>query len=97
MERAKKINHARGLVLRAAGLLPAAHLTGWVYLPLICAVYWLLFDGLFNVLRGLNWWSTGSEDPDDAKTDNFLQTLTRWEHVTVKVGAVLIGFIITRL
>lgn len=47
---------------------------------------WLFFDGLYNKVRGYNWWFTGSEDADDAKTDNFLQGLKLWQHVLIKVG-----------
>jgi hypothetical protein len=54
---------------------------------LIVAVYfWLLFDGLYNVIRGYNWWYTGTDDVDDAKTDNLLQRLTLWQHILLKIG-----------
>jgi hypothetical protein len=51
---------------------------------------WLFFDGLYNKIRGFNWWFTGSNDADDAKTDNFLQGLKLWQHVAIKVGGVVV-------
>jgi len=71
----------------------------WYYsIPLSAAMIalfiWLFFDGLYNVSRGYNYWFTGSNDPDDAKTDNFLQGLTLWQHITVKtVPLILLIFI----
>ncbi len=35
--------------------------------------FWLLFDGLYNKLRGFGWWFAGSDDPDDSVLDDFLQ------------------------
>ena len=60
---------------------------------------WLMFDGFYNLVRSFNWWFTGSNDPDDAKTDNFLQGLKLWQHVVIKIGgnAVLITtYILTK-
>jgi len=36
-------------------------------------IFWLLFDGIYNKLRGFGWWFAGSDDPDDSVLDNFLQ------------------------
>ena len=48
---------------------------------------WLLFDGIFQIARGLNFFGTGSEDgKDDAKTDDFLQSKPKWVQITIKVG-----------
>ena len=56
--------------------------------------YWLLFDGIYNRIRGFNWWFTGSNDRDDAGTDNFLQSIPLWLHVTIKVAGALASSII---
>lgn len=47
---------------------------------------WNMFDGIYNKLRGYNWWFTGSNDGDDAKTDNFLQSLSPLMQKVVKIG-----------
>ncbi len=96
--RSDSINHTRGAFLRALGLLPcliffslAPKKTKW-YIPLIVLAmiginYWNLFDGLYNLFRGFGWFFTGSEDgADDAKTDNFLQSIPLWAHVFIKIG-----------
>lgn len=86
------INHKRGAILRVLGLAPIPFLIGWSVLGLVLSLYWFLFDGLFNIIRGFGWWFTGSEDgKDDAKTDNFLQRLKLWQHVTIKLGFILLS------
>jgi len=62
--------------------------------PMMAFFIWLAFDGLYNKLRGFNWWFTGSNDPDDANTDNFLQKLKLWQHVAIKLGGLAISIII---
>jgi hypothetical protein len=57
---------------------------------MIAFFIWLMFDGIYNKLRGFGWWFTGTDDPDDASTDIFLQKLKLWQHIAVKVG----GFIL---
>lgn len=86
------VNHKKKWV-RGFGLVPAAILLSWdnwwLLIPspgLILFLYWLLFDGLYNLLRGFGWWYMGSDDEDDAETDNFLQRLPLWAHVTIKLG-----------
>jgi len=59
----EKINHVRGFLLRIAGLIPSV-----VFLPhdhvLGAAVegllYMTLFNGLFNIMIGQNWFYIGS-------------------------------------
>lgn len=63
----------------------------WVTIEIVFLLgswYWLLFDGIYNILRGFIFWFTGSDDKDDAKTDNFLQSLPLWGHITVKLAGV---------
>jgi hypothetical protein len=54
---------------------------------------WVVFDGLYNLVRGYHFFFTGTNDSNDAKMDNFLQSLSLWQHVAVKVGGlgVLVG------
>lgn len=60
--------------------------------------YWTLFDGLYNICRGFEWFFAGSDDPDDAGTDNFLQWVGPTWHRIIKVGGILlstIGYLLT--
>lgn len=52
-------------------------------------VYWTLFDGQFNLLRKQRFFFTGSDDPDDATTDNFLQQIPEWLQAIIKIGGSL--------
>lgn len=75
-----------------------------VTLFMIAAWFWLLFDGLYNVIRkrhtkkhrGMlivgqyDFWYTGSNDKDDAVSDNFLQRLQLWQHKTIKIGLIIL-------
>jgi hypothetical protein len=61
---------------------------------MIAFFIWIFFDGIFNKLCGHSWWFTGSDDPDDAKTDNFLQRLKLWQHVAIKIGGLAIMIIL---
>ena len=96
----RSIDHDRGTWLRAIGLIPAIILLTiatkfifpyWIISiaisgGVICFNYWNLFDGFLNLLRSEKWFWTGSDDEDDAKSDNFVQGLKRWEHVAIKIG-----------
>lgn len=51
---------------------------------------WFWFDGLYNSFRGQIWFSTGSEDgKDDAKTDNFLQSIPMWLGIGIKLSGMI--------
>lgn len=89
----KPINHTRGSLLRLIGLAPCVILLRLSSTPLIFFLYWTLFDGLFNIIRKQPFWSTGTNDPDDALTDNFLQQLSLKQHMIVKLGGIAISFI----
>lgn len=98
------INHRSGWIRRAYCLVPCIGLLtvaiqphGWQLLiaglisTVLCAfAWWLLFDGWFNNIRGFNWWYTGSDDPNDAHTDDLIQGLRKWQHIAVKAGACVI-------
>jgi hypothetical protein len=85
------IKHGRGLILRSLGLLPSFGclyfpleslvipfliVKAIVIIGLLGSVYWEFFDGLLNKKRNKPWRYNGSDDPNDASTDNFLQSLT---------------------
>lgn len=51
--------------------------------------FWLLFDGLYNRIRGYGWWFAGSDDEDDAWLDNIIQAWP-WMAKIIKItGAIL--------
>jgi hypothetical protein len=57
---------------------------------MVCFVFWVLFDGLLSNKKRFNWWHLGSDGPEDGVLDNFLQSLSKWQHITLKVvGAAL--------
>lgn len=58
---------------------------------MVALLIWLLFDGLYNWVRGYGWWFTGSDDKDDAATDNILQRLKLWQHILLKIGLLLVS------
>lgn len=92
----KQVNHSKEWVFMAVASIPSIIIfKNYCTLPILFSVsisgamiagfLWMCFDGLYNLLRGYGWWFTGSEDgKDDAKTDNFLQGLRLWEHITIK-------------
>jgi hypothetical protein len=97
----RKVLHPKEWWVRVALLLPSIILYGWPRLlsmaaaALMVAVYfWLLFDGLYNAIRGYNWWYTGTDDADDAKTDDLLQRLTLSQHILLKLGGCVAAIII---
>lgn len=75
-----------------------------VSLLMIAFWFWFLFDGLYNVIRKryainsgwklingqYDFWYTGSNDKDDAVTDNFLQRLTPSQHKVLKVLLIIL-------
>jgi hypothetical protein len=66
--------------------------------------FWFLFDGWYNLIRKkyakesgwrltngqYDFWYTGSDDRDDAVSDNILQRLTLWQHIALKVGLIIL-------
>lgn len=60
----------------------------YLALPLsagMCSLFmWLMFDGFYNIARRENWWYTGTDDPEDAATDNFLQAIPLVIHIILK-------------
>lgn len=89
-----KISHIRGALLRSFGLAPVIFILGWQSIPAVGFLYWFLFDGLFNHIRGFNWWFTGSDDKNDAKTDDFLQSISLTKQKWIKIGGTIISVIL---
>ena len=54
------VKHKYGFWLRVAGLAPAMILGRWFLSPVIGFLYWHLFDGLYNLLTGENWFRIGT-------------------------------------
>lgn len=73
----------------------------WILLlivPMLFFAYWLIFDGLYNKLRGFDWWFAGSDDQDDAKLDNLQQFLgRRWSKVVKICGLLTFLFFYIKL
>lgn len=96
----KPIDHKRGALVRLVGLIPAVILVGWVPFHNVWTfisitmfflfTYWTIFDGMFNIKRSFGWWTTGSDDPDDAKLDNILQRMTVKEQKWLKIGGIVL-------
>lgn len=50
------------------------------------AFWWLLlFNGFYSNKRRRNFWDLGSQDNDDADTDDILQALPKWLHITIVI------------
>lgn len=98
----KKINHTTGGIIRGIFLIPCIVLfirssdaDLWFAIPgaigMVLFHFWFWFDGILSTLRGYGWFFLGSDDPDDAQTDNFLQGLKLWQHVAIKLLG-MVGF-----
>ncbi len=93
--RHKNVNHKKEWLIVALACVPSiliftmeSTLT-WYFAAPVAGIMdaffiWLFFDGIYNKLRGYGWWFTGSDDQDDATTDNILQRLKLWQHILIK-------------
>lgn len=75
-----------------------------VSLFMIAFWFWFLFDGWYNLIRKkyaersgwklingqYDFWYTGSNDKDDAVSDNFLQRLKPWQHKALKISLIIL-------
>ncbi len=97
LKKGKAIIHWHKPIFRGVLLLPAIILFSkeiegsmvfCLALPaaMIFFFYWIFFDGGFNIFRNYPWFSTGSEDPDDAILDNLQQN-----HEWTKVAKIIIA------
>jgi hypothetical protein len=88
--RKKPVNHSLEWVLMVLAnsypiyLFAKASTLHWIYGAILSGAM---------VVRGYHFFFTGTDDSNDAKMDNFLQSLSLWQHVAVKVGGlgVLVG------
>jgi len=96
------VSHTKEAWVRCLVLLPAIigfvvlhHSNNWqsiVYtLIMEFFLFWTLFDGFYNVIRGYDWWFTGSNESYDAKLDNLLQSIPLWLHKAIKIGGCIAG------
>lgn len=108
------IDHKRGTFIRMLALIPTfgclyfplESTTLWyivvkmvVVSGLLFAWWWEFFDGWLNTKRGKSWRYNGSDDPNDAGTDNILQKLSPIKQMLLKWGLIIlftILYIITK-
>lgn len=95
----KTINHNKELLVRTLLLTPAIFfLTLYnfsiIHIPItifmVGAWWWEFFDGWLNLKRDKPWRYNGSDDEDDAHTDDFLQGLRPNEQGVLKWGLIII-------
>jgi hypothetical protein len=91
----KPVNHKKEWVFMALGCVPsiilytlASDFMWYIAAPVSALMFaffiWLFFDGIYNLLRRYGFFFTGSDDADDAVSDNFLQALPLALHVLIK-------------
>lgn len=98
------INHKRGAILRTIGLLPSfgcflfpldsltiSHILFKILIisGLLFSWWWELFDGLLNMKRKKSWRYNGSDDSNDAVSDNILQKLSPLQQGLLKWSLIL--------
>lgn len=93
----KVVNHTKEWWLRAALLFPAVGsfaaalpihwLKGCILsAAMIAFAWWLLFDGIYNLLRGFGWWFNGSKDAaNDGWLDSLLMQMEDWQEALLKI------------
>ena len=99
------INHKRGAWLRTLALIPTfgclyfpldsltfGHIALKVFIVsgLLFSWWWEFFDGWLNTKRGKSWRYNGSDDTDDAGTDNFLQKYTPKQQAIIKWSLIVL-------
>lgn len=58
---------------------------------MVGAWFWLLFDSIYNLLRGYGIFFNGSDDPGDSVLDNFLQSIPDLLEAVIKFGLVILS------
>lgn len=92
----KRRPHKKGWRLKAVtSILPILTLIWvsdykWYYaggFSVFMAMSWFLFlfDGVYNTLRNFGFFYRGTNDPDDALTDNFFQVIPFWLGILIKI------------
>ena len=87
----KTINHAREAAVVFILLTVASWLSGWISAPMWFLGFWILFNGIFNILIGQKWGYLGST----AKLD-ILETKYKWitaVKYALFIASVIINFI----
>ena len=99
------INHKRGAFLRTLGLIPTfgcfyfpldsltfGHIALKMFIVsgLLFSWWWEFFDGWLNIKREKPWRYNGSDDIDDANTDNFLQKYTPKQQAIIKWSLIVL-------
>jgi Trk-type K+ transport system membrane component len=92
----KRRPHKKGWRLKAVTSMPALCILFWVSeykwyyaagFSIFMAMSWFLlnFDGFYNAFRGFGFFYRGTNDIDDAKTDNFFQSIPMWLGILIKL------------
>ena len=99
------VSHGRGQVIRILALIPSfvcfmlpVHdesisvviIKMFITAAMMAAWWWEFFDGWLNKIRGYSWRYNGSDDVDDAKSDNFLQQFSPKEQMIIKWGLIIL-------
>lgn len=93
----KRRPHKKGWRLKASTSIPALVILIWVSdykwyyaagFSVFMAMSWflLLFDGFYNLFRGFGFFYRGTNDTDDATTDNFFQSIPIWAGIVIKLA-----------
>lgn len=53
-------------------------------------LWWELFDGFYNLMRGFSWRFNGTVDPDDSFLDKILHKLSPLQETILKWGLIII-------
>lgn len=92
----KIVNHTWGAIIRIAGLLIPLFLLAWSWKKwyayalsafMICSVYWLLFDALFNIVRGFPLLANGTT----SKIDIILLTIPNFLEALIKLALCVVS------
>lgn len=96
----KPINHKTDWLIRVLLIspsivllsFPSFHIWNIVFASLLEGfLFWELFDGFYNKLRGFSWRFNGTIDPDDSFLDRILYKLTPIQETILKWGLILIS------
>lgn len=107
----KAVNHGKEWLAVALLEVPVAYLfakdgaTGFSFMLLldmlfaggmIAFYFWFLFDGLYNLLRGHDWWFVGSPDTEGGwySKDSWTEKLFRRTGIIGQIAIKLGGFIL---
>lgn len=101
--KSRGINHKRTLMIRVVLLIPStvwftlSHPGQMVWTGLLAAAmqgffFWLFFDGLYNRLRGFDWWfDGGSEEKDSSQLDGMLAKIGDFGEKIIKISGTIIS------